>query len=102
MIGKPLHLKLTNGATACGIIGVAYAAHDPRETDCLRCRRTRIYKIKMYGRDNMKRNNLSDTFTCSNCKTWVEGNCPNVMCEDCEDYDLISTEALAEERGEND
>lgn len=46
-VGKPTHLKLSDGSTACGLVGAQYAAYDPRDVDCERCRRTVVYRKAM-------------------------------------------------------
>lgn len=43
-IGKPTHYRYSNmNVSACGLVG-APAAYDPRDVDCLRCMKTRIYR----------------------------------------------------------
>ena len=46
-IGKPTHMKLKNGATACGIVGATHSTYDARGVNCLRCQRTKAYKVYM-------------------------------------------------------
>jgi len=57
-IGKPTHLKVTGPGpgpkvswTACGLIGTAahVAAWDPRDVDCINCRRTVEWRERMEG-----------------------------------------------------
>ena len=44
-IGKPIHFRPTNrNVTACGLVGAEYAAYDPRDVDCLRCRKTLTFR----------------------------------------------------------
>ena len=42
-VGKPTHMKLKNGSTACGLVGAQYAAYDARYVNCLSCMKTRRY-----------------------------------------------------------
>jgi len=50
-IGKPTHFKLSkDDYPVCGIMSKSAkdnAAYDPRHVDCLRCRRTKIWKSKI-------------------------------------------------------
>jgi hypothetical protein len=46
IIGKPTHLR-TGNSTACGITGAEYMCYDPRDVDCLRCMKTKLFKEKM-------------------------------------------------------
>lgn len=44
-LGVPCHFRPGNeDLTACGIECAAYAAYDGRDVDCLRCRKTRLWK----------------------------------------------------------
>ena len=60
LVGKPIHLKVPikdeDGKvliyhTACGLIGTPChtGAYDPRDVDCLNCRRTEEWKRRMRG-----------------------------------------------------
>lgn len=60
-VGKPTHLKVagTTGPdgnriywTACGLIGTPThgAAFDPRDVDCLNCRKTRQFTYLLTGK----------------------------------------------------
>lgn len=65
-IGKPTHYKLNSGGTACGLFGAAYAAYDPRDTDCLRCRNTGVWRHSMGEAGSMgkvTKNCLTSTVT---------------------------------------
>ena len=44
-VGKPTHMKLKNGSTACGLVGAQYAAYDARDVNCLSCMKTHRYAI---------------------------------------------------------
>ena len=46
-IGKPIHLRVGAGATACGLFGSHMAAWDARDVECERCKKTKAYKTKM-------------------------------------------------------
>ena len=46
-LGRLTHLRLPDGATACGLLGVQHAAHDPHDVDCIRCRRTHAWAEKI-------------------------------------------------------
>mgnify|MGYP006921282812 CR=1 FL=1 len=50
LIGKPTHLA--NGRiTACGIFAND-KSYDPRDVDCVRCRKTKKFKYLMNGKSN--------------------------------------------------
>ena len=52
-IGKPCHFRSNNkNISACGIVNPDYAAYDPRDVDCIRCKRTTKYKTAMGIKDN--------------------------------------------------
>lgn len=53
-LGKPTHLKLKNGATACGLVGAERAAYDPRDVECLRCRKSPLFKRALNGNGESK------------------------------------------------
>ena len=47
-IGKPCHFRPSNrNESACGIVNPIYAAYDARDCDCLRCQKTKKYKVYM-------------------------------------------------------
>jgi hypothetical protein len=47
-IGKPTHYRPKNdNVSACGVIAPDYAAYDPRDCNCVSCRKTKVYKIAM-------------------------------------------------------
>lgn len=44
-IGVPTHFRPTNeNVSACGIECPEYAAYDGRDVDCIRCRKTKVWK----------------------------------------------------------
>ena len=48
LIGKPTHFRPgKHPLTACGLVGSYDMAYDPRDVDCLRCRRTKAWKKAM-------------------------------------------------------
>jgi len=47
-IGKPVHFRPNNlNISACGIVSPKYMAYDGRDVNCLRCIKTKKYKIYM-------------------------------------------------------
>jgi hypothetical protein len=52
MIGRPVHLKRKGGSnwTACGTQS-DLAAWDCRDVECLRCRKTKLWKMQRWGTD---------------------------------------------------
>lgn len=45
---KPIHFRPTQrNKSACGVSNPEFAAYDPRHCNCLRCKRTKTYKIVM-------------------------------------------------------
>ena len=60
MIGKPTHLRIDKGQadftySACGLAArVLDAGYDPRDVDCLRCRKTKEWKYRMNGKHNRR------------------------------------------------
>ena len=47
-IGKPKHFRPNNlNVSSCGVINPEYNAYDARDCDCLRCCKTKKYKIYM-------------------------------------------------------
>jgi len=47
-VGKPIHYRPgQDGITACGLVGAEYAAFDPRDVECLNCRKTAAYRRVM-------------------------------------------------------
>lgn len=49
-VGKPIHYRPgQDNITACGLVGTEYAAYDPRDVDCLNCRKTAAYRRAIGG-----------------------------------------------------
>ena len=47
-IGKPIHFRPTNeNRSACGVEHPDDASYDGRDVDCIRCRRTKSWKVYM-------------------------------------------------------
>jgi len=54
-IGKPCHYRPTDkDVSACGIVSPEYAAYDIRDVDCIRCKKTKVYKEYMKPRPSHK------------------------------------------------
>ena len=57
-VGIPCHFRPTNeNVSACGIECPQYSGYDGRDTDCLRCRKTRKWKTYMGLNKNTKKRN---------------------------------------------
>ena len=48
-VGRPVHFSI-KGKRACGYVGPAHAAYDPRDVECLRCRKTKALRAALYGK----------------------------------------------------
>lgn len=49
-IGRPIHLRLYDRkVTACGLVGEYESAYDPRDVECLNCRKTKAYYKAING-----------------------------------------------------
>lgn len=47
-LGKPTHYRPTDRPiTACGLIGTFRSSFDARDSDCLSCKATKVYKVYM-------------------------------------------------------
>jgi hypothetical protein len=47
-LGKPTHFRISKNRTACGLIGtIELAAYDARDCNCIRCMKTKKYKVYM-------------------------------------------------------
>jgi hypothetical protein len=50
-VGVPCHFRPNNkNRSACGIECPTYASYDGRDVDCIRCRKTKVWKTYM-GQD---------------------------------------------------
>ena len=47
-LGKPTHYRPSNeNVSACGIVSPEYSGYDARSCDCIRCMKTKKYKVYM-------------------------------------------------------
>jgi hypothetical protein len=80
---KPNHFRPDNrNVSACGVVNPAYAAYDPRDCDCGKCKNTTVY-LRVMGKLKGK-----NSVVCMACGHGGEVNpkfsSQKVICPECE------------------